>query len=191
LTFVLTCLGVAGIPLTLAAWRFPDFWNKHPTAKAEVSPAPCEPHDVQYVPPKGKAIRFEGAYPIASEILCPSHGLSEDARIACLCPNRLQYILRAMPPPTDSNFETEITISKVCNPMYKVRVFLRDIYTNLGSVFEASPYMAPATHVGLTRGSFDYDKFSFLLNSTAPEDTFKTSVLSASGLRVVCVNQEN
>lgn len=164
--------------------------NTSETARPQNS-VPCEPHDVQYVPPKGKAIRFEGMTPIASEALCPSNGMSDEARIACLCPNRVPYSLRAMPPPAGSNFETEITITKVCNPMYKIRVFLRDVYTQLGSVSEASPYMPPASHVSIMYGTFDFDRHSFLVSSSAPEDTFKVSVLTATGLRVICVNQEN
>jgi hypothetical protein len=153
--------------------------------------APCENHDVQYVPPQGKAVRFESDYPIASELLCPSHGMSEQERLACLCPNRLPYTLRAMAPPKESNFETEITVTKTCTPLYKVRVFLRDVYSALGKELEASPYMPPVSKVVLTGGSMEYDRYSFMLNSTAPQDTIKVSVLTASGLRLVCVNQEN
>jgi hypothetical protein len=162
------------------------------TSQPSKSAQPCVSDTAPYVPPrKGNLVRFEDTFLVPSRVLCPPNGMTDEARIACLCPNRLPYKLRAMPAPEDGNFETEITISKVCNPMYKVRLFFRDMYYKGGSVLSAAPHNGGAPGVSLLRGLFEDDKYSISLSSTAPEDSFQTSLVTTGGLRIVCINQEN
>jgi hypothetical protein len=173
-----------------------DIWAPKPHPAVSPSRAsreqPCIANDPQYVPPKGKGIRVEmnSHDHELPESMCPSHGMSDIERIDCLCPSRLQYSLRALPPPSDSNFETEVTVKKVCLPIYKARVFFRDAYTRTGYITMV-PYEQPESHV---TGGFEeaqWDKTSFLIKSSAPEDEFHFSVLTATGLRILCINQMN
>ncbi len=184
------CL-VATAILSVLVYRQIEDRKTSESISASVKDKPCSPSDVQYVPPAGKAVRFDGANPIPSEVLCPSHGMTDEQRRNCLCPRLLPYTLRSMEPPKESNFETEITISKTCDPIYKARLFFRDVYSQLGSIFKASPYMPPASKVLMTRGDMEFDRYSVLLSSSAPQDTITTSIMSAGGLRLICVNQEN
>jgi hypothetical protein len=153
---------------------------------------PCIPDTVTFVPPKDhKLVRYDDTFTVPSYVMCPPHGMTEEARIGCLCPSRLPYALKALPAPKDGNYETEITVTKTCTHLFKVRLFFRDVYSVAGSIFSASPYIGKTPGVILARGLFEDDKWSVAMTSTAPEDSFTTSLITSTGLRVLCVNQEN
>jgi len=142
--------------------------------------------DAAYVPPRGPLIRTEGNIPIASSLLCP--GLLEEERTACLCPRPLNFKLAALPAPAEDNFATEIEITTPREPMYRIRVFLRDTISG-AHLLAASPHEGKG--VSSYAWSAAYDRYSFGAASTAPQSVFRVKLLSATGIRVICANQEN
>jgi hypothetical protein len=144
------------------------------------------PPDPKYPAPKGPLVRMEGQVEQASISMC--QGMSEAERIACLCPSPLQYSLRALDPPNDNNYSTEIDIRKSNRPFYRLRIFAR---TTMEARYGYSLAPPIGEHSSAALGIMTYDPFSLTLTSSAPEDEFKIQVHTAEGLRLWCVNQEN
>ena len=149
---------------------------------------PCTPKDPKefYIPPKGPLVRFDGGVFPPSQFMCV--GLSDEARAACLCPRPLVFTVDPMPAPKDDNYENLLTISEKCEPMYRVRVFLRDIFSNT-NILETYPFDKGKT--GAATLHEDADRYSFELDTSAPESRYKVAIKSSRGLRVICVNQIN
>ncbi|SRR6266849_6300798 len=142
--------------------------------------------DPAYVPPKGPAIRVDESYVPPSSQLC--RGLSDEAEIECLCPRPLNFSLKSLPPPTDTNYATELTILAVREPIYRLRVFSRTYISN-GTLSETWPYgLNDAVNM---LGMFDYDRFTIVIHSSAPQKRYRAVLHTAEGLRIKCVNQEN
>jgi hypothetical protein len=151
------------------------------TDKAEVIKIP----EAKYIPPKGPGIKFEGRMETPSSQMCT--GMADAAQIACLCPRPLKYALKALPPPSDNNYATQIDIRAVREPIYKLRIFGR---TQLHSgKLAAFPY--GEGKAGTVVMEMDYDPFSLIVQSSAPQTRYTLEVRSAQGLRIKCVNQEN
>jgi len=142
--------------------------------------------DVKYVPPKGRLIAMQGNVPVPSSQMCT--GLPEAQEIQCLCPRPLKYELAALSPPSDTNFSTELTIHAVREPMYRLRVFARTAIVFTGPLF-ASPHDEDRTATVVQR--MDYDPYSIVIRSSAPQELFKIELHTPEGLRIKCVNQEN
>jgi len=140
----------------------------------------------KYPAPNGPGIRFEGTAETPSSAMCS--GMADEDQIKCLCPSPLDYALNPLPAPKDSNYSTEIVIKKVDRPMYRVRIFSRAQIDSTGPLVEYPPVNS---HSGLSFGKFDYDPFTLVMNSSAPEDEFKLDVHTSEGLRLKCINQDN
>jgi hypothetical protein len=142
--------------------------------------------DPLYVPPKGPAIRVDTSYVTPSSQLC--RGLSDEAEIECLCPRPLKFTLKSLPTPIETNYATELMITAVREPIYRLRVFSRSYISN-GTLVEAGPY-GPHEAASFL-GMFDYDKFTVVMHSSSPQKSYRAVLHSAEGLRIKCVNQEN
>jgi hypothetical protein len=181
IVFVLACVGAVSVFISLAAWRFPQFWVATPVAHA-----PVAAHDPKYVPPRGPLTRVDGDFPAPSELLCA--GVSDEVRIACLCPRLVPYSLESLSAPKEDNYAIQVTLTSPREPMYKVRVFLRGMISH-AELLDSFPY-GPKQSVSVVE-NLDYDKYSFIVQSSAPQSVFKLRVLSSTGLRLMCANQEN
>jgi len=144
-----------------------------------------KPKEIPWVPPTGPGIRFDSQIPAPSNQMCV--GLSEFAELQCLCPRPVEYSLAAMPEPKNNNYATQVTINKVRESLYRVRLFSRAIISgaNLNGVW---PNESKAI---TTLGMMDFDRYSIIIQSTAPQDGFKVVLQTAEGLRIKCINQEN
>jgi hypothetical protein len=142
--------------------------------------------DAPYVPPKGPLLKHEGYVPVASQLLCP--GLPDEARAACLCPRPLKFTLNALASPPDNNYATEMVITTPREPMYRVRVFLRDTISD-ADLLGAAPHQGKG--VSNSVWTAEFDRYSFGATSSAPQEVFRVKLLSATGIRVICANQEN
>ncbi len=140
----------------------------------------------KYVPPRGPGIRIEGTTPPPSDQMC--RGLSEQAELECLCPRPLKYALTGLPPPSDNNYATEVTITAVREPIYRLRLFSR---TQLGyaTLKSTAPYGNKQATSAL--GTLAYDPYSVVMHSSAPQNEYKVIFHTAEGLRLKCINQEN
>jgi micrococcal nuclease len=147
-----------------------------------VPPGAREP---KYTPPKGPGIRVEGQIPVPSTKMCL--GLSERAEIECLCPRPLTYTLQSLPPPSDNNYATELTIKAVREPIYRLRVFSRT-QISYATLTETWPHDKQAASF-LER--MEYDLYSIVMHSSAPQKRYKAIFHTAEGLRIKCINQEN
>jgi hypothetical protein len=144
------------------------------------------PSDPTYPAPKGPGIRVDGTAVLPSNQLC--QGMPDADQIKCLCPSPLDYTLRALPAPSDNNYSTEIDIKKVDKPIYRLRIFARTMLGATGPIVMVPPINS---HSSGSLGRFDYDPYSFVMSSTAPEDEFKLEVHTSEGLRLKCINQDN
>jgi len=158
---------------------FAQYRKDHPQRPVVVLPI--------YPPPNGPGIRFEGTTPIPSSQMCV--GLSDEQEIQCLCPRQLTYTLKALPAPRDNNYATEITITKPPEQFQRIRVFLRAM-VSFASLVEVVPDDKIAKSI-TTLGTMDYDRFSFVISSTAPKSYYKVVVHSSEQMRLKCINQEN
>ena len=139
----------------------------------------------KYSHPKGPAMRADVTAPTPSRLLC--QGLSEEAETQCLCPRSLPYELTALAPPSDDNYATQMTITAKREPMYRLRIFAR---TQMRSgKISASPYSEGKAALSVME--MDYDPYSLVMNSSAPQNEFTLEVHSAEGLRLKCINQDN
>lgn len=180
-----TVLCTVSLPQFIAQWRTEHLRPESPKLKGEKPCTPKDPHD-SYIPPKGPLVRFDGGPFMPSQFMCL--GLSDEARFACLCPRPLAFTVEPMPAPKDDNYENLLTINEKCDPMYRVRVFLRDMFSNL-NLLETYPFGVGET--GAATMHEDADRYSFEINSSAPQSRFKVAIKSSRGLRVICVNQIN
>jgi hypothetical protein len=139
----------------------------------------------EYLRPKGPGIRVDIKAPVASGLLC--QGLSQHDENQCLCPRPLPYELKALAQPSNDNYATEVTITAKREPIYRLRIFGR---TQMRSGrISASPYGDGEAAVGVLE--MDYDPFSLVMNSSAPQQELKVEVHTSEGLRIKCINQEN
>lgn len=153
---------------------------------ARLKPKPkITPPDPLYAAPTGPLVRFDGSAVPASLSMC--QGMPDAAQIDCLCPSPLDYSLKALPTPRDNNYSTEIDIKKVDRPIYRLRIFSRTFFGSHGA-FQLFP---PMNHSSAFLGELEYDRYSYILSSTAPEDEFKLEVHTSEGLRLKCINQDN
>ena len=112
--------------------------------------------------------------------------LSLTTEEATLCPRPLRYSLRQVevpPSTTRDNYATELTIEAVREPMFRVTVFVRTLYSQL--VLTDSP----AT--GISATEHGTDPYSFQVSSTKPAQRYKVVVHTSEWLRVICINQHN
>ncbi len=152
--------------------------------KAMTTPKPAPP-DPNYPTPNNPLVRMEGNAVPPSMAMC--QGMPDAAQTACLCPSPLDYSLKALPTPSDNNYSTEIDIRKVERPIYRLRIFSRTILGSTGPI----QVIPPLSHSSAFLGKMDYDPYSFIMSSTAPEDEFKLEVHTSEGLRLKCINQDN
>lgn len=145
--------------------------------------------DPLYPRPSNKLVRVDGDTPLASGILCPTSMPDQD-RISCLCPNLVPYRLEALPTPPSDNYATLLTLDGPRQPIYKVRLFFRDVFSHSEVVYPTSE-MAKMYHFSFGQVSMDYDRYSLVVQSTAPQQSFKLKMFSSTGLRVICANQIN
>jgi hypothetical protein len=171
---VLIYLGLVGKQM------YGEFKREHPQVVQRIS------HDPPFVAPKGPGIRVEMSAPLPSSEMCIA--LSEEAELQCLCPNPVTFSLKSLAAPNDNNYATEVTITAVQDPMYRVRLFARSQIHPSGEL-RASPY--GKGKAALFTGILAYDLYSIILRSSSPEQEFKLELHSAEGLRIKCVNQEN
>jgi hypothetical protein len=171
--FALIYFGLIGRQM-LAQYR-----KNHPQQPVVVLPI--------YPPPNGPGIRFEGTTPIPSSQMCG--GLTDEQQIQCLCPRQLTYTLKALPAPQDNNYATEITITKPPEQFQRIRVFLRAMVSS-ASLVEIVPDDKTAKSITILE-TMDYDRFSFVISSTAPKSYYKVVVHSSEQMRLKCINQEN
>ena len=157
-----------------------EFRREHPEVAKRIS------HDPPFVAPKGPGIRVEMGAPLPSNELC--RGLSEEAEMQCLCPSPVEFSLKSQAAPNDNNYSTEVTVTAVKDPMYRVRLFARSPIHPSGEL-GASPY--GKDKAALFTGILGYDFYSVILRSSSPEQEFKLVLHSSEGLRLKCVNQEN
>lgn len=143
------------------------------------------PKEAPWDPPKGPLVKFESSIPAPSNQLCV--GLSEREELRCLCPRPIAYDLTAMPQPKDNNYAVEVTIRKVREPLYRVRLFSRTIISE-ANLIDVWPNTKNAI---TTLQTMDFDKYSIIIQSTAPQDRFKALLQTNAGLRIKCINQEN
>jgi hypothetical protein len=129
---------------------------------------------------------MEGTVESPSSMMC--QGLNAVDQVKCLCPSPLQYSLKALPAPSDNNYSTLIEIKKAARPFYRIRVFAK---TQMQARYGWTLTPPINGHSGAALGLMDYDPYSFILTSTAPENGFNIEVHTAEGLRLRCVNQEN
>jgi hypothetical protein len=142
---------------------------------------------IKYPLPKGPGIRVESNTPVASQLMCV--GLSDEQQTQCFCPRPLAYELKALAPPTDNNYATEITITQPPEQFQRIRVFLRTMISS--AIFEeVVPDDKTAKSITML-GTLTYDKFSFVIQSTAPKISYKVAVSSSEQLRLRCINYEN
>jgi hypothetical protein len=140
-----------------------------------------------YPAPRGPLIKVERHLPTPSSEMC--QGLSDELQIQCLCPRPLDYTLKALPAPEDNNYATEITITKPPEQFQNIRVFLRAMIS-FADVIEIVPSDKEAKSV-TTLGRMEYDRFSFVMGSSAPKISYRVAVHSSEQMNLKCVNQEN
>jgi hypothetical protein len=102
----------------------------------------------------------------------------------------LAYHLKALPAPSDMNYSTEVDIKakKGAPPIYHLRIFART-QIKPGAEFDAIPFGRGKAASAVS--TMDYDPYSIVLQSSAPQREFKIELHSAEGLGIKCVNQEN
>ena len=144
--------------------------------------------DPRYAPTKNKAVRVDAQLEPPSNQMCT--GMPDDDRIQCLCPRLVPYSIEALPPPDSDNYAALLTIRSPREPMYKIRVFLRGVFSEAITVFP-NEEMLKNQHFSIIHGFMDYDRYSFIVQSTAPQAVFKVKLLSSTGPRVICINQVN
>ena len=149
----------------------------------KAKPAPPDP---EYPPPNGNLVRMEGTIEPPSNQMC--QGMPDEAGIRCLCPSPLDYTLRAMEPPTDNNYATEINIKQVGRSIYRARVFARTMVDPRHGFVPDPPN---DSHSASFLGTLANDPYSFVVSATAPKKGFKVIVHTSEGLRLKCINQEN
>ena len=174
--FVLFALTIGGLK---------SEWNREygPSTSARTSVS-----DPKYPIPKNKMVRVDGQVEQSSSVMCP--GLPDDARILCLCPRPVQYSLEPLDSPASDNYATLLTLTTAIEPMYKARVFLGGVFSQSIIVYPTKE-MIERDHFTALQGLMDYDKQSLIVQFTAPQRLAKLRILSSTGLRVICVNQEN
>jgi hypothetical protein len=176
---VIWALGVLVFVGSLA-WDRRVYDANHPSAPPQVA------SDPPYVQPKGPGVRMDVHVPVASSLLC--QGLSAEKEIECLCPRPLPYKLRSLPAPSDNNYATEVDIAASREPIYRLRIFART-QVRSGGEFVVSPYGDGKSASAV--GGMDYDPYSLIAQSSAPQREYKIEVHSSEGLRLKCINQEN
>jgi hypothetical protein len=140
-----------------------------------------------YPSPKSPGIKVDATVPIASSQMCL--GLSDEQQNYCFCPRSLAYELKSLPAPEGKNYATEITITQPRERFQRIRVFLRAPISvaNLTEVVPDDKIEKSITNLE----TMDYDKFSFLISSTAPKISYKVVVLSSEQLRLRCISYQN
>jgi hypothetical protein len=88
------------------------------------------------------------------------------------------------------NYSTEVDIKakKGAPPIYHLRIFART-QIKPGAEFDAIPFGRGKAASAVS--TMDYDPYSIVLQSSAPQREFKIELHSAEGLGIKCVNQEN
>jgi hypothetical protein len=150
--------------------------------------APAMPKETEYPSPKNKGQRVDVQLEPASSQMCV--GLADSERIKCLCPRPVRYSLEPLPPPDTDNYAGLLTIRSPREPMYKVRVFLRAVFSEAVTTYPTDE-MLQTEHFSIAHGFMAYDPFSFVIQVTKPQKLLKIKVTSSTGPRVICVNQEN
>jgi hypothetical protein len=156
------------------------------TIPMEVSPVPPKP-ELQYPPPKGPLIRVDGNTPLASSQMCL--GLSGEQLLSCFCPRQLDYSLKALAPPQDDNYATEMAITQPPDQFQHLRVFLRATASSV-HLIQVVPDDKTQNSV-TTLGLMDYDRASFVIQSTARKILYKVVMHSSEQMHVICVSYEN
>ena len=160
---------------------------RHPPASASEQVSKIAKQlDEQYKPPARELRRVDVHALVPSEQMC--QGMSDEQRISCLCPRPVTYTMTPGPTPPDNNYSTMLTITTPREGMHKARVFLRSMMSDVNMI-SASPFGQGEAAIGTLHA--DYDKISFLVQSSAPERNFVVAVSTSESLRVICINQEN
>lgn len=144
--------------------------------------------DPKYPVPGNKLLRFDGQVEPPSSQMCL--GLADAERIACLCPRPATYSLEPLATPSTDNYAAMLSVSSMIEPMNKIRVFLRAPFSMATTTYPTEE-MGKSGHFSILHGFMDYDRSSFFVQSSAPQELFKIEVRSSMGPRVICVNQEN
>jgi len=182
-------------PPTTIKWqgvptRNPGYGIARSVAACDLPKSPSTPVQTRapdYPQPENPLVHF------TARMETPSMQMCQEAsdRPTCLCPHPLKYSLKPLPTPSDDNYATEITIKakNSVSPMYHIRLFART-QIQVGPELSASPY-GKDQGAGIARGVMTYDPYSITLQSSHPEQEFKTELHSAEGLGIICVEQEN
>ena len=159
-----------------------ETWKVAPTIKSST------PDAVGLTPGRpsgGPGIRVEGHVPIPSWQQC--QGLGDKEELKCLCPRPLYYTLKRLPSPKDNNYSTEVTITAVREPMFRIRIYSRTPISRsvLTEVFPNDKNSVTGQYL------MDYDRNSVVIQSSAPQTKFTLVMDTSEALRLKCVNQEN
>jgi hypothetical protein len=137
-------------------------------------------------PPASRLVKITGELAPASSQMCMA--MSDEERIKCLCPRPLLYTLTRIASPSNNNYSTILDLKTPREPMYRARIFARCAIDEISS-FHASPNEGQNAAIGVVQ--MDYDKYSIILKSTAPQTSFRAVINSSEGLRLICANQDN
>jgi hypothetical protein len=144
-----------------------------------------KPQKVVYPLPNHPGIKIEGDTPPPSSQMCL--GLNDEEQQACFCPRQVHFDLKALPTPPDTNYATEMTITEPPKQFQRLRIFLRNTvsYVSLDEVI-------PKDEKSVTLlGTMQYDKASFVIQSTAPKILYRVVMHSSEQMNVRCVNYIN
>jgi hypothetical protein len=152
-----------------------------------IIPQRHKPINPQYPAPKGPGIRVDATAPIPSSQMCL--GLTDEEQTPCFCPRQLSFTITALSPPSDNNYSTEMTITQPPEQFQRIRVFLR-APISVANLVDVVPNDNDA-HSVTTLGLLDYDKFSFVIQSSAPKMSYKIVMNSSEQMRIRCVSYQN